>query len=123
MFVHLHTHSAFSFLEGTFSIPQLLIRLEEKQIPCIALTDTNGLYASVSFYQSAEKIGVKPILGTCIQHDGSEAVLLAQNIDGFAGICRIVTARHLDPEFSMVRELADVYSNVFVLTQSESLLR
>jgi DNA polymerase III subunit alpha len=49
MFVHLHLHSAFSLLEGAFSVPQLLFRLEDLQMPVIALTDTNGLYGAIQF--------------------------------------------------------------------------
>ena len=34
----------------------------------LALTDTNGLYGAVPFYQSARKAGIKPIFGTEIVH-------------------------------------------------------
>ncbi len=126
MFTHLHTHSAFSLLEGTFSIPQFLFRLQEMQIPAIALTDTNGLYAAVTFYKFAKQLGIKPILGCCLQSEDGEAVLLAKDREGFSQISKIVTARHLVEHFSLAKDLKKIaYTSdphLFLLSQDESLL-
>jgi DNA polymerase III alpha subunit len=81
MFVQLHCHSQYSFLRAVPS-PQELIDAAAGQarsggpardgshaLPAtlrggaVALTDTNGLYAAVPFYQAARHAGVKPILG------------------------------------------------------------
>ena len=105
MFTHLHTHSAFSLLEGAFSIPQLLFRLQELQIPAIALTDTNGLYGAITFYRFAQQLGIKPIIGSCLQSPDGEAVLLAKDLEGFSQISQIVTARHLVENFSLRKDL------------------
>ena len=67
MFTHLHTHTAFSFLEGTFSIPQFLFRMEEIGFRKIALTDTNRFSGAIHFYKFARQIGIKPILGCCLK--------------------------------------------------------
>ncbi len=37
-----------------------------QKMPAVALTDTNGLYAAVPFYQAAKTAGVKPIVGVVI---------------------------------------------------------
>ena len=95
MFVHLHVHSCFSLLEGCFSIPQLLFRLEELQMPVIALTDTNAFYGAIHFYQWAKQVNVKPVVGCCLQSEDGEAVLLAKDREGFSQISKIITARHL----------------------------
>src|SRR3990172_5040854 len=108
MFTHLHTHSAFSLLEGTFSIPQLLFRLGDLQIPVIALTDTNAFYGAISFYQCAKQVGVKPIIGCCLKSEDGEAVLLAKNKDGFSQISEIITARHLVEHFSLRKDLKKI---------------
>jgi DNA-directed DNA polymerase III PolC len=126
MFTHLHTHSAFSLLEGAFSIPQLLFRLQELQIPAIALTDTNGLYAAITFYKFAKQLGIKPIVGTCLQSDEGHAVLLAKNKQGFSQISQIVTARQLVDKFSLRKDLKKIaYTSdpyLFILTADEALL-
>jgi DNA polymerase III subunit alpha len=105
MFYHLHTHSAFSFLEGTFSIPQFLFRIEEMGIQSIALTDTNGFYGSIPFYKFAKQLGIKPILGCCLKANDGEALLLAKNVEGFGQISKIITARQLNPQFSLKQSL------------------
>ena len=126
MFVHLHVHSAFSLLEGTFSIPQLLFRLEELQMPVIALTDTNAFYGAISFYQFAKQINVKPILGCCLKSKDGEALLLAKNREGFSQISEIITARHLVEDFSLKKDLKKIaYTSdpqMFVISRDESLL-
>lgn len=126
MFIHLHTHSAFSLLEGAFSIPQLLFRLQQMQVQTIALTDTNGLYGAVTFYKFAKQLGIKPILGACLQSADGEAVLLAKNREGFSQISQIVTARQLVEKFSLRKDLKKIaYTSdphVFILTHDESLL-
>jgi len=38
----------------------------EQNMPAVALTDTNGLYAAVSFYQAAKKAGIQPIVGVTL---------------------------------------------------------
>jgi DNA-directed DNA polymerase III PolC len=123
MFHHLHVHSAFSFLEGTFSIPQFLFRIEEMRIQSIALTDTNGFYGSIPFYKFAKQLGIKPILGCCLKADDGEAVLLAKNLEGFGQISKLITARQLNPQFSLKESLRKIdYPNFFILSQNESLL-
>jgi len=123
MFYHLHTHSAFSFAEGTFSIPQFLFRIEEMGIQSIALTDTNGFYGSIPFYKFAKQIGIKPILGCCLKANDGEAVLLAKNVQGFGQISKLITARQLNPEFSLKKSLRKIQTpEFFIISQDEILL-
>lgn len=126
MFIHLHVHSAFSLLEGGFSIPQMLFRAQELQLPAIALTDTNGLYAAVTFTKFARQLGIKPLVGACLRSTDGSAVLLAKNRDGFAQISQIVTARHLVEGFSLRQDLKKLAftsdPQMFVLSSDEELL-
>lgn len=126
MFVHLHVHSAFSLLEGAFSIPQLLFRAQELQLPALALTDTNGLYGIVQFIKFARQMGIRPIVGSCIRSQDGSAVLLAKNTAGFAQISQIVTARHLVENFSLRQDLKKLAftadPDMFVLSSDEKLL-
>ena len=66
MFVHLHCHSHYSFLRGVASPEEIVAGAVEQDMPAVALTDTNGLYAAVPFYQAAKKAGVKPIVGVAL---------------------------------------------------------
>ena len=63
MFVHLECHSHYSFLRGVNAPEEIIAAAVEQKMPAVALTDTNGMYAAVPFYQAARKAGVRPIIG------------------------------------------------------------
>ncbi|MBE0477542.1 DNA polymerase III subunit alpha [Candidatus Aerophobetes bacterium] len=62
-FVHLHTHSEFSLLDGACSISQLIERAYQLNMPALALTDHGNLFGAIEFYQKAYKRGLHPIIG------------------------------------------------------------
>ena len=62
-FVHLHTHSEYSLLDGANRIDDLVRKAKEHEMPGLALTDHGCLFGAWSFYQAARKEGVKPIVG------------------------------------------------------------
>jgi DNA polymerase-3 subunit alpha len=62
-FVHLHTHSEFSLLDGANRLDDLVRRAREYEMPALALTDHGCLFGAWSFHKAARKAGVKPIVG------------------------------------------------------------
>jgi len=122
MFVHLHNHSYYSFLRGTFSPAALARRAAELGMPAAALTDRDGMYGAVEFFQACREAGVKPILGTEIADGGRRAVFLAKDRDGWEEICRIVTARKLDDKFSLARTVEAAGDHLFILTAAVELI-
>lgn len=125
MFIHLHTHSNYSFLTGALRIEELISRAKELKMPAIALTDTNGMYGLIDFAKLALEEGIKPILGACIDDPNNQensAVLLAKNREGYSELCKIITQRQLDEHFSLVQSLANYLisnkNNLFVLSSS-----
>lgn len=96
-FVHLHCHSPFSFLDGASPVEDLVKQTAELGMPALALTDHNNLSASVQFARAAGQAGIKAIQGAEIDlEDGSHLTLLAQNKEGYASICQLLTAAHLN---------------------------
>ncbi len=96
MFTHLHIHSAFSFLYGTFTPEALAQRAREMGYAAIALTDKNGLYGAVRFYQAARSEAMQPILGSEITlRDGTSLILLALSFEGYKNLCRILSDTYL----------------------------
>ena len=63
-FVHLHTHSNFSFMDGACPLEALVRRAAELEMPAVALTDHQGLSGAIRFYQACLKAGIRPILLT-----------------------------------------------------------
>lgn len=130
MFIHLHTHSNYSFLTGALRIEELISRAKEIKMPAIALTDTNGMYGLIDFAKLALEEGIKPILGACIDDPNNpenSAILLAKNREGYSELCKIITQRQLDEHFSLVQSLANYLisnkNNLFVLSSSLNLFK
>ena len=61
-FVHLHTHSHYSLLDGLIKIDDLVDEAVKLGMPAIALTDHGNMYGTVEFYK-LQKAGIKPIIG------------------------------------------------------------
>lgn len=109
-FVHLHTHSHYSLLDGLGKIDNIVNRTKELGMDSIALTDHGNLYGAVEFYKKAKKAGIKPILGIeayvaptdhkLKQATGEEKyyhlILLAKNNTGWKNLIQLVTLSHLD---------------------------
>ncbi|HUP53051.1 MAG TPA: PHP domain-containing protein, partial [Longimicrobiales bacterium] len=62
-FVHLHTHSEYSLLDGANRIGDLVRKAKEHEMPALALTDHGCLYGAWTFHKTATREGVKPIVG------------------------------------------------------------
>ena len=121
-FVHLHCHSYYSLLRGTFSPAALARRAAELKMPAAALTDTDGMYGAVEFYRACREAGIKPILGAEVTEEKRSAVFLAKNRLGWEEICRILTARKLEEGFSLAQAVENAGENLFVLTASPGLI-
>ena len=62
-FVHLHTHSEYSLLDGANRIPDLISRVKELGMDSLALTDHGNLFGAWTFHEQARAAGIRPILG------------------------------------------------------------
>ncbi len=62
-FVHLHLHTTFSFGDGACRIDEVVAGAAELGMPALAVTDHEGLYGAVRFYQACKTAGIKPIVG------------------------------------------------------------
>lgn len=94
-FTHLHVHSNFSFLDGGSSVQALVDRAKAVGCKSLAITDHNGLYGAVRFYEYAKKVGIKPIVGVEMDVEAENGiyhiVLIAKNLNGYSNLCKIVT--------------------------------
>ncbi|OGY98538.1 MAG: DNA polymerase III subunit alpha [Candidatus Liptonbacteria bacterium RIFCSPLOWO2_01_FULL_56_20] len=107
-FVHLHTHSHYSLLDGLAKIDTLLARTKELGMDALALTDHGVLYGAVEFYKKAKQAGVKPILGVetyvaprdRFSKEASERyyhlILLAKDNTGWHNLIKLITKAHLE---------------------------
>jgi len=109
-FIHLHTHSHYSLLDGLAKIDDLIAEAVNYKMPALALTDHGNLYGAVEFYKKAAKAGIKPIIGIEAyiakrsMHDKEpqiddkryHLVLLAENNEGYKNLIKLTTAANLE---------------------------
>lgn len=62
-FVHLHTHSHYSILDGVSKIPEIIAKAKSDGQSAIALTDHGNMFGAMDFYRSATNVDIKPIFG------------------------------------------------------------
>ncbi len=105
-FVHLHTHSEYSLLDGAATIKKLIAKTKELGMQSLAITDHGAMYGVVDFYKEAKANGIKPIIGCEVyvaprtrfdktyEYDSkySHLILLAENETGYKNLIQIVTA-------------------------------
>ena len=78
-FVHLHTHSSYSPMQGVPTLEALCQAVRAQGQDTLALTDTNGLYGAIRFLDVARETGLKPILGAELVHERSPSRPPRQN--------------------------------------------
>ena len=104
-FIHLHTHSHYSFLQALPKVDELVEKAKKEGMDALALTDTGNMHGAIEFYKAATKAGVKPILGVDaylaprsrfekdrnLDTKRSRVVLLAENNEGYQNLLALVT--------------------------------
>jgi len=111
-FVHLHTHSHYSLLDGACKLDPLIELAKEYKMPALAVTDHGNLFAAAEFYKKATKAGIKPIIGTeayvaagshldkrpsdTYPDGGFHLVLLAKNKTGYHNLIKLSSAGFID---------------------------
>jgi len=132
-FAHLQVHSHYSLMRGTAGLEELCLSAVERGFDTLALTDTDGLYGAVRFFDVARDAGLRPILGaevtgpggrgaTEARGDGLRATLLIRDPAGYAALCRLLTRRHLDPRFDLKSALLAGSDGLVVIASSLPLL-
>ena len=62
-FVHLHTHTHYSTLDGASKIPDLVSEVKAQGQPAVAITDHGNMHGAYEMWRTAVDAGVKPIIG------------------------------------------------------------
>ncbi len=116
-FVHLHTHTEYSLLDGACRIKELVKAAAEKGQKALAVTDHGVMYGAVDFYKAALAEGVKPIIGCEVyvaprsrfdkvkEYDGEyrHLILLCKNSVGYRNLTAMVSKSFTEGFYSKPR--------------------
>jgi DNA polymerase-3 subunit alpha len=109
-FAHLHVHTEYSMLDGFSNIKKLVKRVQELNMPAVAITDHGTMFGVIDFYKAAKDAGVKPIIGVeaymaargmadrdpKLDRSSYHLLLLAENETGYRNLLKISSAAQLD---------------------------
>jgi DNA polymerase-3 subunit alpha len=105
-FVPLRIFSSFTMLEGAMEPKTIADRAARLGFPAAAIVDRNGLYGAMPFSDACIAKGVQPIIGAMlavarpVECQGGPPIdwlpLLAKDEQGYANLCKLVSAAHLD---------------------------
>jgi len=112
--VYLNCHSYHSLRYGTIPITALVKLAKENGVSQLVLTDINASAGIFDFVKACRDNEIKPIAGIEFRSEGKLLyIAIAKNLDGFAEICRYLTAYNLSKE--KVPAIAPAFKNVFVV--------
>ena len=111
-FVHLHTHSQYSLLDGACRLDAVVQLAREYKMPALAITDHGNMFGAIEFYKKATSAGIKPIIGTeayiaggsrlekspsnKYPDGGFHLVLLASNRTGYQNLMKLSSLGFLE---------------------------
>jgi DNA polymerase-3 subunit alpha len=109
-FIHLHTHSHYSLLDGLAKLEDLVDLAKKFKMPAMAITDHGNMYGAIEFYKLAKKAGIKPIIGVEAyvaertrfdKEHGTDnkryhLILLAKNLKGYKNLMKIVSKANIE---------------------------
>lgn len=111
-FVHLHTHSEYSLLDGLGRIKNLVSEAKKLGQPALALTDHGVMHGAVEFFRAAKYAEIKPIIGvesyqtvwgrpmggrdSQFDRENYHLLLLAKNMTGYHNLLKICSNSHLN---------------------------
>jgi DNA polymerase III alpha subunit len=124
--IPLHVHSNYSLLKGTLTLDGLVSSAKESGLKSLSLTDLNSMSGLIQFAKKCNEEKIKPILGAEIddpKETNLSAVFLAKNNKGYSELCKIITSRKLNDDFSLIKIVNIFNENLFVITSSIELLR
>lgn len=123
MTVHLHVRSAYTLLNSTMRIEQIVTMAKQYGYSSVALCDKQVMHGAMAFYHEAKKQGVHPIFGMecdCMMDETAFTfLLLAKDDEGYQDLLALSTRYNTDKNPVTLEELRTFSKHCIVLTAGE----
>jgi len=119
----LHLRSSFSFAAAVSPPEAFVERAARWRLPALAIADEANLCGATAFFEAARGARVHPVLGATLRARGADVVLLVENDAGYANLCSLISARNLEEDFDLLREIPEHGEGLIALTADAALLR
>jgi len=137
-FVHLHTHTDYSMLDGAITLDRLLGKVTDMGMPAVAVTDHGNMFCAIEFYKKANSAGVKPIIGeefyvapdSRLSREGGKGrggntayhlVVLAKNNTGYQNLMKLSSIGYTEGFYYKPRidfEVLEKYSEGLIVSSA-----
>ena len=116
--VALGVRSHYSLMRGTAPVKELVKYAKRLGYERVALTDRNNLYGLWPFLKACKEEGVKPIVGAEITDTSSNtaAFIFVKSAEGYSNLCRLISSRRCDANFSLESGIIKDGGGLFLLT-------
>ena len=136
-FTHLHCHTQYSLLDGFADIDAYMRKAKEDGMKGLAITDHGNMFGVFKFWDSAQKHGLKPIIGCEFylvddrhikefkngkRDKRYHQLILAKNAEGYKNISKLTSLGFIEGYYSKYpridKELIRKYKDGLIATTS-----
>jgi DNA polymerase-3 subunit alpha len=134
-FVHVHTHSEYSLLDGLGRVKDLVAEAKRLGQPALAMTDHGAMHGAIEFFRACKYEGIKPLIGVesyqtvwgrpkegrdnQFDRENYHQLLIARNMTGYHNLLKLVSKSHINGYYYKPRldhELLAQYAEGLICT-------
>jgi DNA polymerase III subunit alpha len=111
-FVHIHTHSEYSLLDGLGRVKDLVKEAKRLGQSALAITDHGTMHGAIEFFRACKDGGIRPIIGVesyqtvwgrpkegrdpQFDKENYHQLLIAKNMTGYRNLLNLVSQSHIN---------------------------
>ncbi len=111
-FVHIHTHSEYSLLDGLGRVKDLVKEAKKLGQKALALTDHGSMHGAVEFFRACKGADIKPLIGVetyqtvwgrpkegrehQVDRENYHQLLVAKNMTGYRNLLKLVSQSYVN---------------------------
>lgn len=123
MYAQLYVRSAYSLMESTLSIKQIVETAKKLNYDAVCLTDHHVMHGTVEFFQRCIQANIKPLIGLEVDVEINSEIapftLIAKNNDGYLALMQWSTYLKTEANFLTLQQLESLSHQCIVIMHTE----